>query len=129
VAKPEHEESKKKKQKDMVNELVDGPDHCIHCDEDPFVSSSRLNRVCVRTMRDTLTMTTTANILWHTTVEDINVRTITQHSFYGKASTIGILTTGASKMEFGRFFLPSRERPGVTKHVKLVLSDCNSVIE
>jgi hypothetical protein len=37
VAKTEHEKRMKqmKKQKDEVNKLVDGPDHCIHCDEDP----------------------------------------------------------------------------------------------
>jgi hypothetical protein len=37
VATAEHKKSKKqkKKRKDEVNKEVDGPDHCIHCDEDP----------------------------------------------------------------------------------------------
>ncbi len=39
MAKIEHEETKKqkKKQKETVNKMVDRPDHCIHCDEDPCV--------------------------------------------------------------------------------------------
>ena len=39
VAKMEYEESKKqkKKQKETVKKTIDGPDHCIHCDEDPCV--------------------------------------------------------------------------------------------
>jgi hypothetical protein len=32
----EHEESKRqKKKKGTVKKMRDGPDHCIHCDEDP----------------------------------------------------------------------------------------------
>jgi hypothetical protein len=39
VAKTEQEEGNKqrKKQKDKVNKAIDGPDYCIHCDEDPCV--------------------------------------------------------------------------------------------
>jgi hypothetical protein len=38
VAKMEHEESKRqKKKKETVKKMIDGPDHCIHCDEDPCV--------------------------------------------------------------------------------------------
>jgi hypothetical protein len=39
VARMEHEETKKqkKKQKKTVNKIIDGPDPCIHCDEDPCV--------------------------------------------------------------------------------------------
>jgi hypothetical protein len=38
VAKMEHEESKRqKKNKETVKKMIDGPDHCIHCDEDPCV--------------------------------------------------------------------------------------------
>ena len=36
VAKMEHEESKRQKtKKETVKKMIDGPDHCIHCDEDP----------------------------------------------------------------------------------------------
>jgi hypothetical protein len=32
----EHEESKRQKnKKETVKKMIDGPDHCIHCDEDP----------------------------------------------------------------------------------------------
>jgi hypothetical protein len=38
VAKMEHEESKRqKKKKETVKKMIDGPDHCTHCDEDPCV--------------------------------------------------------------------------------------------
>jgi hypothetical protein len=39
VAKTEEEERRRqmKKQKDEVNKLVDIPDHCIHCDDNPCV--------------------------------------------------------------------------------------------
>jgi hypothetical protein len=39
VAKMEHEESKRqKKKKETVKKMIDGPGHCIHCDEeDPCV--------------------------------------------------------------------------------------------
>jgi hypothetical protein len=38
VAKMEHEESKRqKKKKETVKKMIDGPDHCIHCDEDRCV--------------------------------------------------------------------------------------------
>jgi hypothetical protein len=75
-----------------------------------------------------MTKRNTQKIQWRTTVEDVNVRTSTQCSFYGKASTIGSLITGALKMEFRHSFLPSTEKSWVTNQVKLViLSDRNSV--
>jgi hypothetical protein len=38
VAKMEHKVSKRqKKKKETVKKMIDGPDHCIHCDEDPCV--------------------------------------------------------------------------------------------
>jgi hypothetical protein len=39
MTKTEHKESKKQTKKEMneVNKVVDGPDHRIHCDEDPCV--------------------------------------------------------------------------------------------
>ena len=35
----EHEDSKKqkKKKKEKIYKVIDGPDHCIHCNEDPCV--------------------------------------------------------------------------------------------
>jgi hypothetical protein len=40
VAKMEHEESKRQKEKkETVKKMIDGPDHYIHCDEDPCVSN------------------------------------------------------------------------------------------
>jgi hypothetical protein len=48
VAKTEQEERKKqmKKQKDKVNIVINGPDHCIHCDECPFVFIQIESRLC-----------------------------------------------------------------------------------
>jgi hypothetical protein len=48
VAKTEHKEKKrqKKKRKDEVNKVVDGPDHCIHCDEDPCAFIQIESRLC-----------------------------------------------------------------------------------
>ncbi len=48
VAKKEHEHSKTemKKRKGQVNRVVDGPDHCIHCDEDPCVFIQVESRLC-----------------------------------------------------------------------------------
>jgi hypothetical protein len=50
VAKKEHEDDSKtqmKKQRgDEVNKVVDGPDHCIHCDEDPCVFIQIESRLC-----------------------------------------------------------------------------------
>jgi hypothetical protein len=48
VAKKERELSKTeiKKRKGQVNRVVDGPDHCIHCDEDPCVFIQVESRLC-----------------------------------------------------------------------------------
>jgi hypothetical protein len=66
-------------------------------------------------------------IMSPTTVGDVNERTNTRRSSYGKALAIESLTIGALRMDFGCFFLPSTERSWVTKQVKIVLSDSNSV--
>jgi hypothetical protein len=50
VAKKEHEDDsktqRKKQRGEEVNKEVDGPDHCIHCDEDPCVFIQIESRLC-----------------------------------------------------------------------------------
>jgi hypothetical protein len=119
-----------KKQKDEVNKVVDGPYHCIHCDEDPCVFIQIESRLCED---DEIYFDEGGRLgersCGHATAEGVNVHTSMQRSFYGKASTIGNLTTGALKMVFGYCFLPSVDKSWVANNqVKLVLlCDCNSV--
>jgi hypothetical protein len=48
VAKKAHKDSKTKmkKQESQIKKVVDGPDHCIHCDEDPCVFIQNESRLC-----------------------------------------------------------------------------------
>jgi hypothetical protein len=102
VAKTEHEESKKqkKKQKDEVNKVVDGPDHCIHGDEDPCVFVQIESRLCENNEIYFDKDNCAKDPVWRAIAEDVNLCTSTHHLFYGKASTTQSLTTGALKMDF-----------------------------
>jgi hypothetical protein len=48
MARTEHDKCKEqmKNQKEYLKKLVDGPDHCIHCDEEPCIFIQIVLRLC-----------------------------------------------------------------------------------
>jgi hypothetical protein len=112
VLETEHDKCKEqtKKQKAKIKKLIDGPDHCIHCDEGPCVFIQIESRLCENDAIYFSTRKITPKILWRTTTVDVNARTsmgrvrpMGRHQLRCKAA---LQATSVLKMEFALFFLP-----------------------
>jgi hypothetical protein len=86
VAKKEQEHSKAelKKRKDQVHRVVDGPYHCIYCNEDPCVFVQVESRLCENN-KYTLTRISMRKILCPAIAVDVSVHTSTQPLYGGRA--------------------------------------------
>jgi hypothetical protein len=97
---------------EITKVVVHGPDHCIHCDEEPCVFIRMESRLCendeVYFQEEDYAKDHVAYNSWRRkqAYKYANELTSMRRSSYGKASAFKSLTTSALSVEFRCFFLP-----------------------